>query len=189
MGKILEKSCPVLIRFPPFGVRTTYITLVGHASREERPYRDERGPGGGATLNSKLSIRQLSLELARRFGEYTYMARPSDTSRTRLWFKIGIGLLVLNVPFGYGGMAAAAALAVVTEEAWWALVGAGIYGLSWLMLGAGLLLTGAEGLEYIKGFRGRFLRRRHDKTCDSPNSEVTLTTDEPHDSMGSDPLE
>ena len=90
---------------------------------------------------------------------------PHIVPRRRHWFKVGVLLLVLNVPFGYGGVAACTAFALARKQScWcWLLLGGGMYGLSWLMLGVGLLLTGAEGIDYIKGLRGRHIRRRRER--------------------------
>ena len=84
------------------------------------------------------------------------VAEPCS-ARTR--FKLGAALLLANVPFGYGGVIAASALAVMMKRPSWLLVGGVAYALSWLMLGTGLLLTGPEGIKYIRGFRGRQIRR------------------------------
>lgn len=94
---------------------------------------------------------------------------PQIAPRRRHWFKVGVILLIVNVPFGYSGVAACTAMAIANRHAcWcWLLLGGGIYGLSWAMLGIGLLLTGAEGVKYVKGLRGRQLRRSRRPSDDS----------------------
>lgn len=75
-------------------------------------------------------------------------------------FKTGVALLILNVPLAYGGLAITAALAAITRSEIWLLIGGAIYVFSWLMLAAGMLLAGPEGLKYVKGLRGRWLKKR-----------------------------
>ena len=75
-------------------------------------------------------------------------------------FKIGLVLLVINIPFGYGGLAAAAAVATATHQPRWLILGGACYAVSWLMLGAGFYLCGPEGMRYVRSLRDRVLRRR-----------------------------
>jgi hypothetical protein len=63
---------------------------------------------------------------------------------------IGLSLLALNSPIGLGGMSICALLAAKTKIAMLYFVGIGIYGLSWVMLWIGLILTGSIGPRYMK---------------------------------------
>ena len=83
-----------------------------------------------------------------------------NNTRSGLQFKTGVVLLVINVPFGYGGMAITAAIAAAKKQPGWLIAGGVIYGLSWLMLGLGILMAGPEGIKYVKGFRGKRLRKK-----------------------------
>ena len=85
--------------------------------------------------------------------------------RPRAAFRIGLVLLVANVPLGYGGIAAGVALAAATKNRIWLTVGFGLYALSWGMLGLGILLAGREGIEYLreKRRRWRMARRQNDE--------------------------
>jgi hypothetical protein len=74
-------------------------------------------------------------------------------------FRLGLVLLTTNQPLGWGALLLCAALAVKTgrkELYYWGIVA---YGLSWVMLGVGVVLAGRDGLQYarlhsdkIKGF-------------------------------------
>ena len=66
-------------------------------------------------------------------------------------FRFGVSLLLLNVPFGYGGLAVAAALATWSGNGRWLWLGGACYAASWGMLGLGLLLCGRKGLEDARG--------------------------------------
>jgi len=71
-----------------------------------------------------------------------------------LRFKIGVFFFLVNTPIGYGGGALAAAIGVKTgQPLLGAGVGAGIYVLSWCMLGLGVLMAGPEGLQIAKDLR------------------------------------
>ena len=70
-------------------------------------------------------------------------------------FRIGIILLAINQPFGWGVMLFCAALAVKTKKTDLYFWGIAAYALSWGMFGLGLLLTGREGIDY-----SRMLSRR-----------------------------
>ena len=66
----------------------------------------------------------------------------------RTW--IGIALLVTNQPVGIGAILTGNAIAVHTHNAFFSYIGFGIYTLSWVMLGLGLLLAGPEGIKYSR---------------------------------------
>lgn len=65
-------------------------------------------------------------------------------------FRIGLLLLTINQPLGWGAMAACTALAVRTGRREFYFWGIGAYAASWVMLGLGLLLAGREGTVYIR---------------------------------------
>jgi hypothetical protein len=81
--------------------------------------------------------------------------RHVDPQRHRVLFAIGIGLLVINVPLGWGMLAAGAALAVAWKEPRWLLWGTIGYGASWVVFGLGALVSGRTGIA-----RAREIRRR-----------------------------
>ena len=74
-------------------------------------------------------------------------------------FNIGLALLILNFPVGYGGLLATGALAARTEKPFWLLVGLGFYIVSWIMLGLGVLLAGAEGIKKAKSIWLKIFRK------------------------------
>ena len=57
-------------------------------------------------------------------------------------FTVGLILLLGNVPFGYGALALCSALAAARDSYAWGIAGGICYVLSWVMLGAGILLVG-----------------------------------------------
>lgn len=74
-------------------------------------------------------------------------------------FRAGLVLLIANVPVGYGGLAVAGGIAAWTGEPRWLLAGAACYALSWMMLLAGIALSGRDGVAYAKSLWMRFRRR------------------------------
>ena len=84
--------------------------------------------------------------------------RHVDPLRHRVLFAIGIGLIVVNVPFGWGALTVGAALAVALKQPQWLLWGMIGYGVSWVLLGVGVLITGRTGLAKAREIRRR--RRR-----------------------------
>lgn len=81
---------------------------------------------------------------------------PIKTKRS-LRFKIGIFLLIINTPFGYGaGALAAYIFAHAGRLELGAAVGLGIYIFSWLMLGLGVWLAGPEGVQLVKELRKKW---------------------------------
>ncbi len=78
-----------------------------------------------------------------------------------LRFKIGVFLLIVNTPIGYGGSALAAVIGLKTRHpALGAGVALGIYILSWNMLGLGIWMAGPEGLKLVKDLRGTWFGKR-----------------------------
>ena len=74
-----------------------------------------------------------------------------------LRFKIGVFLLVVNMPFGYGGGALASAIGVkMGQPALGVGVGFGIYIISWIMLGLGILMAGPDGVQLVKDLRKKW---------------------------------
>lgn len=83
-----------------------------------------------------------------------------EMTRTSFRFKLGVFFLIFNLPFGFGGAAAAGAAAVATgNKAFWTGVGVAIYASSWAMLGLGVLLAGADGKRYVKELKAKFFGR------------------------------
>jgi hypothetical protein len=81
-------------------------------------------------------------------------------------FLVGVALIGFSFLFFAGGAAAASYAAVLTENAWWAVVGVpGAYWGSWGIFSLGMLLTGAESFAYVRLFQrwivGRILGVRH----------------------------
>jgi hypothetical protein len=74
-----------------------------------------------------------------------------------LRFKIGVFFLIVNTPFGYGGGALAAAIGVkIGKPAFGVGLGVGIYILSWIILGLGVLMAGPEGVQHVKYLRKKW---------------------------------
>lgn len=81
--------------------------------------------------------------------------------KRRLRFKIGVFLLIVNTPIGYGGSALAAAIGLKTRHpALGAGVAFGIYILSWNMLGLGIWMAGPEGLKFVKDLRRNWFKTK-----------------------------
>ena len=70
--------------------------------------------------------------------------------------KLGLFLLVINVPFGYGGAAIGVLLAGALNNHFWLKCGTAAYILSWGMLGAATILLGRD----TKNFATKILRRK-----------------------------
>lgn len=70
---------------------------------------------------------------------------------------IGVILLAVNVPFGYGGAALCAMMAAghPDRQRLWLAAAGGVYALSWLMLLAGTCLAGPA---VVRAFRQRVPR-------------------------------
>ena len=78
-----------------------------------------------------------------------------------LRFKVGVFLLIVNTPIGYGGSALAAVIGLKTKHpAIGAGAALGIYILSWNMLGLGIWMAGPEGLKLVKDLRKRWFRKK-----------------------------
>jgi len=74
-----------------------------------------------------------------------------------LRFKIGVFLLIVNMPFGYGGGALSSAIGVkIGQPALGVGVGFGIYIISWIMLGLGILMAGPDGVQLVKDLRKKW---------------------------------
>ena len=74
-----------------------------------------------------------------------------------LRFKVGVFFLVVNMPFGYGGGALAAAIGVkMGQPALGVGLGVGIYILSWIMLGLGIWMAGPKGVQLVKDLRKKW---------------------------------
>jgi len=80
--------------------------------------------------------------------------------RRKIYFRIGLVLLVANVPIGYGGMAAGAVFSGITRKPIGLAFGAACYALSWAMMALGLVMAGPEGSRYAKHYWRRRLHKR-----------------------------
>jgi hypothetical protein len=87
------------------------------------------------------------------------MAEIQRTGKMR--FKLGVFLLILNIPYGIGGAAIAASIGVASgHKLFWSAVAVAIYASSWAMLGLGVLLAGPEGLQYARELRNRLFKKK-----------------------------
>ncbi len=68
--------------------------------------------------------------------------KPPPLGTLPLHSRIGILLLVTNIPFGYLMLLVGSTIAAITSESRWLLIGTAGYALSWLMLGLGTLMAG-----------------------------------------------
>jgi hypothetical protein len=82
--------------------------------------------------------------------------RHVDPQQHRLLFATGVALVVVNMPLGWIGLLACAALAAGSGHPRWLWVGVAIYVASWLLLGLGVLITGKAGVARAR----EILRRR-----------------------------
>jgi len=69
--------------------------------------------------------------------------------RVSIRFRLGVILLAMNQPFGWGVLVVCTVLAVKTQRPMFYLIGLGGYALSWGMLGLGAVLAGPEGIPYL----------------------------------------
>ena len=67
-----------------------------------------------------------------------------------LKFLIGIILLIINQPLGWGAMLICNALTIEKHNVLFSFLGIGAYALSWGILGLGLLMAGPEGIKYSR---------------------------------------
>lgn len=90
----------------------------------------------------------------------TTQPTPAPKGRS-LKFKIGVFFLLVNVPFGYGGGALAAAIAAKSgHPKLGAALGIGIYLLSWGMLGLGIVMAGPEGVALVKQLKQKWFGKK-----------------------------
>jgi|GEM_PF-2533995 len=75
--------------------------------------------------------------------------------RVSIRFLLGVILLVINQPFGWGALVVFALWAVKTQKAVFYLIGVAAYALSWGLLGLGVLLAGPEGIPYLWNLLGK----------------------------------
>lgn len=68
-------------------------------------------------------------------------------------FTLGFWLFVLNWPFGYGGAAVCGLLALRGSPRFWGAAAVAVYALSWVMLGLGTLLLGANAKTLARDWR------------------------------------
>ena len=67
-----------------------------------------------------------------------------------IWFKVGMIFLVINTPIGIGSLVAATVLYINTGYILWIKIGGIVYGVSWIMLGLGVIFAGPEGTRKVK---------------------------------------
>jgi hypothetical protein len=79
----------------------------------------------------------------------------------RLRFNIGLALLLLNVPIGWGGLALGGIMAVWTNRHGWLVGGIALYALSWVLMGLGFVLAGHSGWVRARAFWRRRTRLIH----------------------------
>ena len=75
--------------------------------------------------------------------------------RVSIRFLVGVILLAVNQPFGWGALVVCTVLAVKTQKTTFYLLGVGAYALSWGLLGLGLILAGPEGIPYLRDVLGK----------------------------------
>ena len=89
--------------------------------------------------------------------EKSEITKPKRSLR----FKVGVFLLIVNTPIGYGGSVLAAVIGLKTRHpAIGAGVALGIYILSWNMLGLGIWMAGPEGLKFVKDLRRNWFKTK-----------------------------
>ncbi|MDP6684412.1 MAG: hypothetical protein QGH24_00515 [Candidatus Marinimicrobia bacterium] len=66
------------------------------------------------------------------------------------FLKTGALLFLSSFIIGYGGLAVTEFLYFKTENDFWLWSGSGLYGFSWILFGIGILLSGKEGLTWLK---------------------------------------
>ncbi|MBW2561423.1 MAG: hypothetical protein JRE40_11295, partial [Deltaproteobacteria bacterium] len=67
------------------------------------------------------------------------------TIKFSLRFYIGILLLTTNQPLGWGAMLICNAIAIDRQDIFFTYLGFVFYGLTWGMMGLGVLMAGPEG--------------------------------------------
>lgn len=87
-----------------------------------------------------------------------------EQPKASLRSKIGLVLLIVNVPFGLVSAALGAGLAAAVSDKRWLVLGGAGYVFSWAMASLGLWLAGPAGIAYVKGWRSRWLRRRRQRS-------------------------
>ncbi len=89
---------------------------------------------------------------------------PSESPQPGTFrFRIGVLLLIVNVPFGYACLAEGTALFARKHPVLGQAIGFGGYALSWAMLGLGLWMAGPVGkrLAFEKGQKFLALFKRN----------------------------
>lgn len=76
--------------------------------------------------------------------------KDTTTIRFSLRFYIGIILLTINQPLGWGAMLICNAIALNRQDLFFTYLGLVIYALTWGMMGLGVLLAGPEGIRYSR---------------------------------------
>ncbi len=93
----------------------------------------------------KLATRPISFLLVLK--HQLRLFRPGRLSHAAY---IGLLMLLLNVPIGWGGAAICAAIGAKTEQPIWGAISLGVYILSWGMLLLGTYLAGKDTVAIFK---------------------------------------
>ncbi len=103
-------------------------------------------------MGSKLIRKPTICDLAAKI--WKVMKPLASSFKTRL----GLFFFVVNVPFGYGGLMVASAIAASRHDSRWLIVGTACYVISWIMLGLAILFLGADTVAFLKGAGKRKVR-------------------------------
>ncbi|MFH1853361.1 MAG: hypothetical protein ABIA75_13565 [Candidatus Neomarinimicrobiota bacterium] len=80
-------------------------------------------------------------------------------SRNYFRYKLGMVLLAINYPVGYGGLWFCGIMFLRTKMPAWLAAAGGCYLVSWVMLAGGFFLAGQEGVRRMRFFWRRTKRR------------------------------
>ena len=78
------------------------------------------------------------------------MSYGVDVKSSGRWFRLGIVLLAVNQPFGWGLVLIFGGIAFLKNDHFYDLLGAGAYVVSWIMFLLGLALAGPRGVRYVR---------------------------------------
>ena len=72
-----------------------------------------------------------------------------------------IGVIIISVSFflGWPVLALTGTMALIHGPIWF-MIGGGVYGASWVMLGVGFILAGPAGIRYAKELIKKIFRRK-----------------------------
>jgi hypothetical protein len=84
-----------------------------------------------------------------------------EAMRVSIRFLLGVILLAMNQPFGWGAVVVCTVLAVKTHRPMFYLMGPGGYALSWGMLGLGVASAGPQGIPSLCDLLGKIWAKTH----------------------------